>query len=335
MTDAAARALLTLTEAGLYCAAGGFHIDPQRRVDRAVITHAHSDHARPGCGGYLTSSTGALLLRERLPKRAVIESVPFGKPVRHGDVTVSLHPAGHILGSAQVRVEHRGEVWVVSGDYKTEPDATCEPFAPVRCHTFISECTFGRSYYQWRPQQEVFAGINAWWRENVSQGIISVLCGYSLGKAQRLLAGVDPTIGPVVAHPNAAAFLPAYESAGVKFPALARHACAGSLVIAPSVGIAVRDLTGPAKIATAFASGWMLIRGAVRQYGVSRGFALSDHADWPGLTETIRATGAERVGVTHGDPRELLRWLRQQGLAGWAVMPRKNRDQMEFGFAED
>lgn len=334
MSDAP-RPLLEVTGQGLYCAAGDFHIDPSQRVERAVITHAHSDHARPGCGSYLTSNTGTALLRERLSKSAVIESVPFGQPVRHRDATISLHPAGHILGSAQIRVEHRGEIWVVSGDYKNEQDATCEHFEPVRCHNFITECTFGNPFYQWRPQAEVFAEINQWWRDNAAQKIVSVLCAYSLGKTQRVLAGVDPAIGPVVLHPHAMAFLPAYTAAGVKFPPLSEQVTPESLVIAPSISIAVRDQTGPAKIATAFASGWMLMRGAVHQYGVRRGFVLSDHADWPGLTDTIRATGAERIGVTHGDPRHLLRWLRAQGLKGWSATHRKPDRQLDFGFAED
>ncbi len=329
------RPLLELTEAGLYCAAGGFHIDPERRVERAVITHAHSDHARPGSGAYLSSSTGAALLRERLNKNARIESLPFGQTLRHGDVTISLHPAGHILGSAQVRVECGGEVWVVSGDYKNERDATCEHFEPVPCHQFITESTFGNPFYRWPSQAEVFSQINEWWRENAGRGLISVICAYSLGKTQRLLAGVDAGIGPIVLHPQGKIFLPAYQAAGVQFPRLAERAEPGSLVIVPSIGMAVRDLTGSHTIGTGFASGWMLLPSAVRQYGVSRGFVLSDHADWCGLTDTIRATGAERVGVTHGDPRHLLRWLREQGLKGWSATLRKTGGQLEFGFAED
>jgi putative mRNA 3-end processing factor len=214
-------------------------------------------------------------------------------------------------------------VWVVSGDYKTERDATCAPFEPVRCQVFITEATFAAPVYRWRPQAELFVEINAWWRANAARGKVSVLCAYSLGKAQRVLAGLDAGFGRIVVHPHAAQFLPAYRTAGVAFPPVSKDVAAGALAIAPSVGAAVRDLTGRAPIATAFASGWMLRRGAAKQYGVQTGFALSDHADWDGLTATIKATGAERVGVAHGEPRELLRWLRTERRRAWVVAERR------------
>jgi putative mRNA 3-end processing factor len=311
-----------MTPAGLYCAAGDFHIDPCRGAPRAVITHAHSDHARRGSRAYLTSPTGAILLRERVARRAVIQAVPYGETVTIQGVRVSLHPAGHILGSAQVRVEHRGEVWVVSGDYKLEADPTCEPFEPVRCHTFLTECTFGRSRFQWRPAREIFAEINAWWRANQVRGLTSVLRAYPLGKAQRLLAGVDHAIGPVVVGAAARTFVEAYRRAGVSLPATSRRITPGCLVIG-----------GEATGVVAFASGWMALPQAAKRFGVERGFVLSDHADWNGLLAAVKATGASRILATHGDGREFVRWLQRRG---WRARVWRGRyePQMEWDFDE-
>jgi putative mRNA 3-end processing factor len=192
--------LLRLTHEGLWCESGGFHVDPWAAVPRAVVTHAHGDHVAWGCGAYLASADGAALLRLRLGGTGAVEALPYGERRRLGGVSVSLHPAGHILGSAQVRLESGGEVWVVSGDYKTDPDPTCLPFEPVRCHTFISESTFGLPIYRWPAQSEVFGEINAWWRANADAGRTSLLSGYALGKAQRLIAGLDPSIGPILTH---------------------------------------------------------------------------------------------------------------------------------------
>src|SRR3954453_13798603 len=180
--------LLRITDRGLYCEAGDFYIDPWQPVDRAVITHAHGDHARWGSRHYLASHEGRRVLRTRLGAEASIEAIPYGEAVHLNGVRVSLHPAGHILGSAQVRVEHAGEVWVASGDYKVEPDGTCAAFEPVPCHVFISECTFGLPIYRWRPQGEILEGIAAWWRANRDAGRASVLYAYALGKAQRAIA---------------------------------------------------------------------------------------------------------------------------------------------------
>lgn len=312
--------LLEITPAGLFCPAGEFHIDPCRGVARAVITHAHSDHARRGSRAYLTSPTGALLLRERVARRAVIQAVPYGEPVVLNGVRVSLHPAGHILGSAQIRVEHRGEVWAVSGDYKRERDPTCEPFEPVRCHTFLTECTFGRPLFQWRPAAEVFAEINEWWQANRARGVTSVIGAYPLGKAQRLIAGVDHSIGPVVAGEAVRRFVAAYRQAGVNLPAVGRRPTAGCLVIG-----------GNATGATAFASGWMALPQATKRFGVDRGFVLSDHADWDGLIATVKATGASRVLATNGDGREFVRWLQRNG---WQARVWRGRyePQMEWDF---
>ena len=321
--------LLGITADGLYCAAGGFHIDPWRRVDRALITHAHSDHARAGSRGYLVPPTGAEVLRARLGQNIAVQALPFGETLRINDVTVSFHPAGHILGSAQIRVEHRGEIWVVSGDYKTERDAACESFEPVRCHTFITESTFALPHFKWEPQAIVFAEINDWWRANQVAGRASVVFAYALGKSQRLLAGVDPAIGPIFVHADARRFVPIYRAAGIDLPEsqlvtdkdfTAQRGRA--LVIAPSSSADSPWLRRFAPFSTAFASGWMHPSSPGRRGGVDRGFVLSDHADWEGITATIRATGASRVLVTHGYTGELVRWLK---LNGWDAAPLPNR----------
>ena len=310
---------------GLYCPAGDFFIDPWRKVDRALITHAHADHARTGSAHYLCAAPGAGVLRARLGGIS-LQTLAYGEALRIGEVTVSFHPAGHVLGSAQVRVEHQGQVWVVSGDYKTQPDPTCTPFEPVRCHCFITECTFGLPIYRWRPSHEVMAEVNQWWQGNVAAGRPSLLLGYSFGKAQRLLAGLDPSIGPIVVHGAVEPLNEAYRAEGVALPATLRRAevkdkrlYQQALVVAPpgaARGPLARTL---AQASDAMASGWMQLRGARKRTGVDRGFVLSDHADWPGLVQAIGATGAERVIVTHGQEDVLVRWLQEQGLQASAM----------------
>lgn len=312
--------MLAVTEPGLFCAAGGFHIDPWRPVDRALITHAHSDHARTGSRAYLCSEEGVDVLRLRLGAGASIQGLPYGETRDFNGVRVSFHPAGHVLGSAQIRVEHRGEVWVVSGDYKVQSDPTCRPFEPIRCDTFITESTFGLPIYRWPAPHTVFAEVSEWWRSNQEAGLTSVLFGYSLGKAQRLLRGASVDQGPVMVHPAVAEFLPSYRSAGVAMPEVpvataerVRGAGGKALVIAPPMTADSPWMDTLGEVAIAFASGWMLVRGFRRRRGGERGFVLSDHADWPGLIQAIRATEARRVLVTHGAAGPLVRWLREQG----------------------
>ena len=327
--------LIVLRLEGLYCPAGDFHIDPWRPVERAIITHAHADHARAGHRDYLGSAEGAALLRARLGS-VDLQVLPWGERVERHGVCVSLHPAGHVLGSAQVRIEHRGRVWVASGDYFVgaagDHNPSCSAFEPLRCHCFITESTFGLPIYRWRPQAEVLGEINAWWQHNAQAQRPSLLLAYSLGKAQRLLAGIDAATGPVLVHPAVEALNVAYRAAGVALApcrlveAASREELSRALVIAsPAVhGSAwARRLGG---FSDAFASGWMQLRGARRRHGVDRGFVLSDHADWPGLQSAIRATGAERVIVTHGYEAVMVRWLREQGLQAGAF-------RTEFGDA--
>ena len=322
--------LLRVTDRGLFCEAGDFYIDPWLPVPRAVITHAHGDHATWGCDSYLGTREGERVLRTRLGAGAAIRAVGFGEPVDLNGVRVSLHPAGHVLGSAQVRVEYRGEVWAASGDYKTEPDPTCSPFEAVRCHTFITESTFGLPIYRWRPQGETFGEIRQWWRGNAEQGRASVLFAYALGKAQRLLAALrDDPIGPIYTHGAVERLNRDYRDSGVAIApttyasGLPRgHDFSGSLIVAPPSAAGSMWLRRFGAISTGFASGWMRIRGARRRRTLDRGFALSDHVDWPSLLGVIDATGAERVWVTHGYREPVVRWLAERGLDAQAVASR-------------
>ncbi len=322
--------LLKNTERGLFCEPGNFYVDPWQPVDVAVITHAHSDHARAGSRLYLTEESGKSLLRQRLGADARIETLRYGENSSRNGVNVSLHPAGHILGSSQVRIEHHGEVCVVSGDYKLEQEGTCRPFELVPCHMFVTESTFGLPIYHWRPQTEIFAEINAWWRENQSHGRTSVVFCYALGKAQRILSGLDANIGPILLHGAMDRFMPAYRESGAAFPPTRRanddesgQADGQSLVLAPMSADNSIWLRKFGDVSTAFASGWMQIRGARRRHALDRGFVLSDHADWPGLLNTINATGAETIWVTHGYTSQLVHWLHDHG---------KNAEQLKTRF---
>ncbi|MGJ3244123.1 MAG: ligase-associated DNA damage response exonuclease [Opitutales bacterium] len=332
-------ALVVPTADGLYCRAGGFHIDPWRKVDRALITHAHSDHARQGCGTYLTAASGTGVLQERVGRDAAIEGLPFGEKTTLHEVTVSFHPAGHLLGSGQIRLAYRGEVWVISGDYKTAPDPSCEAFEPVPCDVFITESTFGLPIYRWPEPASVFADINRWWRRNREVGLTSVVYAYSLGKAQRVLCGLDPAIGPIGVHGAVNRFLPHYRAVGIRIPdtlhanrETAPDLKGRGLIVAPGSSAGTPWLRRFSPHSDAFASGWMAVRGARRWRGLDRGFVLSDHADWPGLIDTINATGAERIGVTHGSCQPMVRWLRENGRAAWEVPTRytgETRDAAE------
>jgi putative mRNA 3-end processing factor len=311
--------MVVVRKEGLYCVPGQFYIDPWRPVDRAVITHAHGDHARVGHGHYLAASPGVGILKSRLGDIR-IDGLEYGERVTHNGVAISLHPAGHVLGSAQVRMECGGEVWVASGDYKVEPDKTCAPFEPVACDTFITESTFGLPIYRWQPEQEIFDDINRWWRKNAAQGRCSVVFAYAFGKAQRILSGLDASIGPIVCHGAVEPLNRVYRAAGVPLPDTVmvgdvdKAALKSAIVIAPPSAAGSPWMKRFGDYSDAFASGWMQLRGARRRRSVDRGFVLSDHADWPGLMTAIRATGAERVVVTHGSIGVMVRWLCQNGL---------------------
>jgi putative mRNA 3-end processing factor len=311
-------AVLIRTDRGLYCPGGDFFIDPWRAVGRALITHGHADHARAGHTAYLAAAPAVPVLRARLGS-ITVEGLDWSERRRIGDATVSFHPAGHVPGSAQIRIEQGGEVWVVSGDYKTEDDGLSEPFQPLRCHTFISECTFGLPVFRWAPQAEVFAQIRAWWAACAAQGRAAVLGAYSLGKAQRLIAALGGD-GPVACHPAVQAMTRVLRDQGYPLPQTLALAGAsrpppGALVIAPPAALA----EGPflRRIGAhdlAHASGWMALRGIRRRRAAARGFVLSDHADWTGLNLAVADTGAERVIATHGYTAAFQRWLAGRGL---------------------
>jgi len=330
MTD-----LVVVRKEGLYCVPGQFYIDPWRPVEHAVITHAHSDHARTGHGHYLSAKAGMGVLRSRLGD-INIDGLDYSETISRNGTKISLHPAGHVLGSAQVRIEYRGEVWVVSGDYKIEPDRTCAAFEPVRCDTFITESTFGLPIYRWSPQQEIFDDINAWWRKNAAEGRSSVLFCYAFGKAQRILSGLDAGIGPIVCHGAAQALTQVYRASGVVLPATVmvseigdRSELKKAIVIAPPSAAGTPWIKRFGDYSDAFASGWMQLRGARRRRGVDRGFVLSDHADWPGLMSAISATGAQRVIVTHGSVATMVRWLQQIGLDAGAFDTEYGDDEVD------
>lgn len=314
--------MLQETSDGLYCPAGDFYIDPWGAVERAVITHAHADHARPGSRAYLCAAPCGPLLERRLEPGTTIETVPYNQPLRVGDVAVSFHPAGHILGSAQVRIEGGDGVWVVSGDYKREADPTCHPFEPVRCDTFVTESTFGLPIFRWDPAPLVIDGLLGWWEDNRNAGLASVLFCYTLGKAQRILAALaQVTDRPVLVHGAMVAMSDAYRAAGVHMLPTQllverdkRTGPAGELVMAPLSARGTPWMRRVGGFSDAFASGTMRIRGVRRQRNVDRGIVLSDHADWPALLRTIREVGASRVLTTHGYPEPLARYLRSQGI---------------------
>jgi len=322
---------------GLYCPPGDFYIDPWQPVERAVITHAHSDHARFGHRHYLASRAGANVLLSRLPDIS-LQTLAYGERLDINGVTVSLHRAGHVLGSAQVRIEYGGRVWVASGDYKLDPDPTCDAFEPVRCDTFITESTFGLPIYRWDTPQTVFDGIDSWWRHNAAQGRASVLFCYSFGKAQRVLASVDAGIGPIFCHGAVEPLNRAYREAGVRLPPVRlvseippkeKATFKQALIVAPPSAQGSAWLKRFGDYSDAFASGWMRLRGARRRRGVDRGFVLSDHADWPALQTAIHASGAQRVIVTHGSVEPMVRWLREQGLEAGAFATQYGDDTVE------
>ncbi|MCU9839200.1 ligase-associated DNA damage response exonuclease [Ruegeria sp. WL0004] len=327
--------VLEFTERGIYCPAGGFYVDPWHPVDRALITHGHADHARPGHSRYLSTTGAAPILRQRLGD-ITLETVSYGALLRIGDALVSFHPAGHVPGSAQIRIEVAGEVWVVSGDYKTVADGLSEPFEPVRCHTFITESTFGLPVFRWPDPAEVARDLNDWWRGSVAAGRTPVLGAYALGKAQRLLSMLDPDIGPILTHGAIETTTSVLRAQGFDLPPTVAvtpetdpRAHGGALVLAPpsALGSAWMRRFGP--VSTGFASGWMMLRGVRRRRAMDRGFVLSDHADWPGLNTAITESGAEKIFVTHGYTEIFTQWLRSRRLDADIVPTRFTGDEAQ------
>ncbi|HEY4530883.1 MAG TPA: ligase-associated DNA damage response exonuclease [Luteimonas sp.] len=315
------RDLVVATPDGLYCPAGDFHIDPWRPVPRAVITHGHGDHARSGMGCYHVVEEGLPILRWRLGEQDY-RVHRAGERFQLGGATLSFHPAGHVLGSSQVRIEAHGEVWVASGDYKRDPDPTCAPFEVVPCDVFITECTFGLPIYRWTPASEVAREIVAWREECAANGEAAILYCYALGKAQRVLAELAAhTDRPAFVHGAIDAGVQVYRDAGIPMLETRRVAneargsdFAGELVIAPPSAAGSPWIRRFRRAQQGFASGWMRIRGNRRRRNYDRGFVVSDHADWPALLRTAHETGARRVIATHGDTDALVRVLKEQGI---------------------
>jgi putative mRNA 3-end processing factor len=334
--------LLIGTDRGLYCPAGDFYVDAWRPVERTIITHAHSDHARRGAARYLAASDGAHVLRQRLGQDINLTTLEYGQSSDLNDVKISLHPAGHVLGSAQVRLEHGGEVWVVSGDYKRQADPTCRGFEPIGCHTFITECTFGLPIFRWSDPSIVTQQMNDWWRANRDEGRTSVVLAYSLGKAQRVLAHLDASIGPILLHGAVTGMVQAYRDSGVSLPP-AEHASAeaarrtqgqGAMIIAPPAALESPWIRKFEPVSAGVASGWMQVRGMRRRRNVDRGFVLSDHVDWPGLLATIEETGASRVIATHGYQSTLVRFLRERGIDSYEISTRFKGEGAELDSEE-
>jgi len=316
--------LIVAREQGLWCEPGRFFIDPWLPVERALITHAHGDHARAGSARYLAAREGERVLRARLGDIA-LETLDWRERIDVNGVRVSFHPAGHVLGAAQIRLEHGGETWVVSGDYRLEADRSCSAFEPLRCDVFVTESTFALPIYGWQPQREVIDEMLRWWTENADASRASVLFCYALGKAQRILAGFADAAGAslpgaIVCHGAVESMNHAYRASGVALPDtfavgdVERAALRRALVLAPPSAARSPWLRRFGTASDAFASGWMQVRGTRRRRAIDRGFVLSDHADWPALNTAIDATGASRVVATHGHAEVLVRWLRERGL---------------------
>ncbi|MFK7745959.1 MAG: ligase-associated DNA damage response exonuclease [Roseobacter sp.] len=311
--------ILSFTERGIYCAAGDFYIDPWRPVDRALITHGHADHARWGHGSYLATHAALPVMRHRLGD-ITDQGINYGDVLRIGDADVSFHPAGHVPGSAQIKVVVEGESWVASGDYKIEDDGLSEAFEPQHCHHFITESTFGLPVFRWQPQTRVAADLNAWWQACAEAGKTAFLGAYSLGKAQRLLRMLNPEIGPILTHGAVEATNTVMRAQGIPLPDTTQltkdtdpKTHEGALVLAPpsALGSSWAKRFGPSE--SAFASGWMALRGVRRRRAGDRGFVISDHADWAGLLSAITETGAENIYVTHGYTDIFARYLNDNG----------------------
>ncbi|MEX2593809.1 MAG: ligase-associated DNA damage response exonuclease [Anditalea sp.] len=310
--------MLEFTDKGIFCSEAGIHIDPWKPVKNAIITHGHSDHARMGNGLYICHQDTKAILQLRLGAGIEVEGIAYNQPFIRNGVTISLHPAGHIMGSAQVRLEHKGEIWVVSGDYKLRPDGLSTPFESVKCHHFITESTFGLPIYKFPPADEVYESINSWWKENASEGVNTIIIAYALGKSQAILYHLDESIGEIYLHGAVANVNEALTTTGYSFlgkritPEMDKKAIRGALIIAPSSALSSPWINKFPLSRKAICSGWMQLRGTRRRYGVDRGFVLSDHCDWDQLNEAVLATEAERVYVTHGYQGIYAKWLNER-----------------------
>lgn len=310
--------ILKLTSEGLYCEPGNFHIDPWKPVEKAIITHAHGDHAHWGMGEYICVREAEHIMRKRIGHDSKISLFTYGEVFRLGDVEVSFHPAGHILGSSQVRIEYNGEVWLFTGDFKRDADLTCAPFEIVPCDVFISEATFSLPVYSWPDFHDEIREIYEWWMKNREEGFNSVLCCYALGKSQRIIAGLrEITDDPIWVHGTVDEINRCYEKTGLswknvhKVPLESKEKFSGALVICPpsAMGSGWAKRVSPKKVA--FASGWMRLRGNRRRKGYDRGFVISDHADWNSLVRTVKETKCKKVLFTHGNTDAIVRYMKE------------------------
>ena len=327
--------LISFTDKGLYCEKGNFFIDPWKPVDKAIITHGHSDHAYSGNKYYLCHTDTKPILQLRLGENNY-QTLNWNEPIYLNAVKVSLHPAGHIIGSSQIRVECNGEVWVVSGDYKIEDDGISGKFAPVKCNTFITESTFGLPIYKWKPQQEIYDNIINWINKNKENGKASIILAYSLGKAQRVLQAIKETTQTIYAHGAIFNMQQMLIDAGWNLakivrvtPETPKELLKGAVVVAPTSADGTSWMKKFMPYSVGLCSGWMQVRGNARRRNVDEGFALSDHADWDGLLQTVKATGAERIFVTHGFQSAFTRYCNEEQIAVAAEVKTKYGDEDE------
>lgn len=313
--------LISFTDKGLYCVQGNFYIDPWKPVDKAIITHGHGDHAYAGHKFYLCHAYTKPILQLRLGNNNY-QTLEWNETINLNGVRVSLHPAGHIIGSSQVRVEYNNEVWVISGDYKVENDGISGIFEPVKCNTFITESTFGLPIYKWKPQQEIYNNIITWINKNKDNGKASIILAYSLGKAQRVLQAIKETTQTIYAHGAIFNMQQTLIAAGWNITPVVRvtsetpkELLKGSVIIAPPSADGTSWMKKFQPHAVSVCSGWMQVRGNVRRGNVDAGFVLSDHADWNGLIQAIKETGAERVFVTHGFQSAFSRYCNEENIA--------------------
>jgi putative mRNA 3-end processing factor len=306
--------VLTFTNKGIYCRQADLHIDPWLPVNKAVITHAHSDHARSGSRQYLGHHDSERILRHRLGNIS-LQTLPYYKSVNINGVNISLHPAGHIIGSAQVRLEYKGEVWVVSGDYKVQHDHYTVPFEVVKCHHFITESTFGMPVYNFPAAEEVNEQLNDWIDKNTIEGHNSVIIGYALGKAQRILKAISGErrilLHTAIYNTNEAV---GFSNAPYKKfqPDFRKEDLLPGVVVATGSAVGSPWLRRFEPYRLAICSGWMQLRGARRRNNADKGFVMSDHADWAGLNYAVKETGAENIYVTHGYKSVFAKWLREK-----------------------
>lgn len=328
-------ALIEFTNKGIYCKQGDFYIDPWKPVNLAVTTHGHADHVKWGNNAYLCHELTKPILEQRLGADLHIETLPYHKGININGVKVSLFPAGHVIGSAQVRLEYKGEICVVSGDYKVEYDGISTAFEPIKCHSFVSESTFGLPIYKWKPQEMVFDEIKNWISDNHEQQKTSVLVAYSLGKAQRLIKNLaDYT--DIYVHNSIANLNERFIHAGVDLPETIRitadikkEALQKGIVIVPPALADGKWIKNLQSAATGVCSGWMQVRAGRRWRAADAGFALSDHADWPGLLAAIKATAAEKVYVTHGFVSTFSKYLNEIGIPSEEVVTRYGNEEEE------